>query len=130
MESTVYTVSGRAFELKHHGVKGMRWGVRNRDTSEHTQPRSVQPQYQPAQQRSYNSTNPHTKMLIRNSAIVTNRLMQMGMVGGLSAAGSRIAKRRGKKVVAATLSTIGTLSVAGFTAAMVTELVKNDGGDV
>lgn len=28
MESTVYTVSGRAFELQHHGIKGMRWGVR------------------------------------------------------------------------------------------------------
>jgi hypothetical protein len=28
MESTIYTVDGKAFELQHHGVKGMRWGIR------------------------------------------------------------------------------------------------------
>lgn len=28
MESTIYTVAGREFELQHHGVKGMKWGVR------------------------------------------------------------------------------------------------------
>lgn len=36
MESTIYTVDGREFELQHYGVKGMRWGVRrfqNKDGS-------------------------------------------------------------------------------------------------
>lgn len=28
MESTIYTVNGQEFELKHYGVKGMKWGVR------------------------------------------------------------------------------------------------------
>jgi hypothetical protein len=28
MESNTYTVNGREFELRHHGVKGMKWGVR------------------------------------------------------------------------------------------------------
>lgn len=28
MESNTYTVNGKEFELQHHGVKGMRWGVR------------------------------------------------------------------------------------------------------
>lgn len=28
MESTIYTVAGREFELQHYGVKGMKWGVR------------------------------------------------------------------------------------------------------
>lgn len=28
METTIYTVDGREFELQHHGVKGMKWGRR------------------------------------------------------------------------------------------------------
>lgn len=28
MESTIYTVGGKKFELQHHGVKGMKWGRR------------------------------------------------------------------------------------------------------
>ena len=28
MESTTYTINGKAFELQHHGVKGMKWGRR------------------------------------------------------------------------------------------------------
>ena len=28
MESTIYTVDGKSFELQHYGVKGMKWGVR------------------------------------------------------------------------------------------------------
>jgi hypothetical protein len=28
MESTIYTVAGKDFELQHYGVKGMRWGRR------------------------------------------------------------------------------------------------------
>lgn len=28
MESTIYIVDGKEFELQHHGVKGMKWGKR------------------------------------------------------------------------------------------------------
>lgn len=28
MESNTYTINGKEFELQHHGVKGMKWGVR------------------------------------------------------------------------------------------------------
>jgi hypothetical protein len=30
MESTIYTVNGKEFELQHHGVKGMKWGKRKK----------------------------------------------------------------------------------------------------
>lgn len=28
MESNTYTINGKEFELQHHGIKGMKWGVR------------------------------------------------------------------------------------------------------
>lgn len=28
MESNTYTIDGKEFELRHHGVKGMKWGKR------------------------------------------------------------------------------------------------------
>lgn len=30
MESTTYTIDGKEFELKHYGVKGMKWGRRKK----------------------------------------------------------------------------------------------------
>lgn len=32
MESTTYTIDGKEFELKHYGVKGMRWGHRKKQS--------------------------------------------------------------------------------------------------
>jgi SHS2 domain-containing protein len=34
MESTIYTVAGREFELQHYGVKGMKWGRRRYQNSD------------------------------------------------------------------------------------------------
>ena len=39
MESTIYTVAGKTFELQHYGVKGMKWGVRKSETKKDSKPR-------------------------------------------------------------------------------------------
>ena len=41
MESTMYTVNGREFELKHFGVKGMKWGRRKAKTDYTAQARTA-----------------------------------------------------------------------------------------
>lgn len=39
MESTTYMVAGKEFELYHHGVKGMKWGVRKSENKDGSKPR-------------------------------------------------------------------------------------------
>lgn len=117
------------YELYHYGKKGMKWGVRKKyyyDDSPGFQPRQSQPQYQPQPRR---SSSPYTKALNRNGVATVNRLSQMAITGGLSAAAAKFAVKRGKKVTGAVLTSIGMLSVAGFGAALITDLARNNGGD-
>ena len=39
MESTIYSVAGKTFELQHHGVKGMKWGVRKSENKKDSKPK-------------------------------------------------------------------------------------------
>ena len=41
MESTIYTVDGKEFELQHYGVKGMKWGRRKAKTDYAAQARTA-----------------------------------------------------------------------------------------
>ena len=83
--------------LTHAGVKGMKWGIRK-----------AQPDTDGYSGQSGGSSNPYGRVLNRNALTSVNRISQMAIVGGLTYGGARMAKKRGKKVAAATLATIGT----------------------
>lgn len=63
MESTIYTVAGQDFKLQHHGVKGMKWGVR-RARKEYKNLAVAKGEYKHAKKaygRSFNYAYKHSK---------------------------------------------------------------------
>lgn len=105
--------------LTHAGVKGMKWGVRKAEPHADTYPR-----------QSRSSANPYTKAVSRNTVAAANRLSQMAIAGGLTYGAAKIAKARGKKLAAASLATIGTVTVAGLGGVMVSDFVRNNTRDI
>lgn len=130
------------YELAHAGVKGMRWGVRRYQNKDGSLTPAGKKRYgddsygdewaqnvSTSQSYTHSPSGPYSHAVTKNGVITVNRLMQMGVVGGLTFGAAKIAKRSGKKVLASALATIGTLSVTGLGAAMVTDFVTNDASD-
>lgn len=105
-------------ELKHYGILGMRWGRRKASSSVQTQPAGNSTKAP--------SNGPYTKVLRKNGLVAVNRVSQMGLSFGLSRIAASVASARGKKATAGVLKAIGNTAVAGFGAAMIIDLARND----
>lgn len=91
MESTTYTIDGKEFELKHFGVKGMKWGVRRK--------RVKHEDYRKAHSRKHVSEMSDRELRERN-----NRLQMEQQHAQLTKR-----KNRGAQAIKAVIATAGTL---------------------
>lgn len=92
MEST-YTINGKEFELQHHGIKGMKWGVRKKRT------KTAHEDYQKAHGKKSVRDMSDKELRERN-----NRLQMEQQYAQLTKK-----KNRGKQIVKAVIATAATL---------------------
>lgn len=102
MESTTYTVGGKEFELQHHGVKGMKWGVRRYQKKDG----SLTPA---GKKRNKDGENPDSA---KNKKIAKRVVAAVAMTATVSTAAVLYAKNR--KAVNQVIAKVGKSTIEGF----------------
>lgn len=103
MESTNYIVNGRAFELQHHGIKGMKWGVRRYQNKNGS--------LTPAGKKRY-SDNPDGANAGKSHK--TAKRVAAAVVMGATVAACAALYAKNPKAVNAVISKVGKSTVSGF----------------
>lgn len=101
MEST-YTINGKQFELQHHGVKGMKWGVRRYQRKDGSLTSAGRKRYNEGE-------NPNSE---RNKKIAKRVAAAVVMGATVSAAAVLYAKN--PKAVNQVISKVGKSTIEGF----------------
>jgi hypothetical protein len=102
MESTTYTINGKEFELQHHGVKGMKWGVRRYQNKDGTLTAAGKKRYNELSDEERSAKNKQTAKRVAAALVMTASV-------GVAVA----AYRKNPAAVNAVLSKVGKTTVAG-----------------
>lgn len=109
MESTIYTVNGKTFELQHHGIKGMKWGRRRYQNKDGSRTAAGKKRYSEGSDAAGGDSKAKSRKIAKRVAIGA----AAGVVMGATVAAGIVVYKKNPEAVKSVISKVKSSTVSG-----------------